>query len=144
MPNAESLTHQFCGYKNRDFDAISLFFHKTASKSADLNPFMVVADFQQIYPSNERQNISSFWILPTIFNKRGRQKLSSSLFCILRCSRLVADCLKAALAPEKKGPTKWEGPPEAICRRTILATDSRILKIFCTFSQRTASKSADL
>ena len=54
--------HQFFGDKNRDFDAISLFFRITATKSADLNPFMVIADFLQIYPSNERQDIPSFWI----------------------------------------------------------------------------------
>ena len=59
--------HQFFGDKNRDFDAISLFFRKTATKSADLNPFKIVADFQLIDPSNERQNIPSFWISPTIF-----------------------------------------------------------------------------
>jgi len=47
--------HQFFGDKNRDFDAISLFFRKTATKSADLNPFKLVADFLQIDPSNERQ-----------------------------------------------------------------------------------------
>ena len=54
--------HQFLGDKNSDFDAISLFFRKTASKSSDLNPFMVVADFQQVDPSNERQNTLSFWV----------------------------------------------------------------------------------
>jgi len=59
--------HQFFGDKNSDFDAISLFFRKTATNSADLNPFMVVADFLQIDPSNERQYIPSFWISPTIF-----------------------------------------------------------------------------
>ena len=55
-------THQFFGDKNRDFDAISLFFRKTASKSSDLNPFKLVADFLQIDSSNERQIIPSFWI----------------------------------------------------------------------------------
>ena len=54
--------HQFFGDKNRDFDDISLFFRKTASKSSDLNPFMVVADFQQGDLASEIQNIPVFWI----------------------------------------------------------------------------------
>ena len=41
--------HQFFGDKNRDFDAISLFFRKTATNTADLNP-----------PVCERQNIPDF------------------------------------------------------------------------------------
>ena len=56
------VSSQLCGDKNSDFVAISLFFRKTATNTTDLNPFMVVADFQQIDPSNERQNIPSFWI----------------------------------------------------------------------------------
>jgi len=77
--------HQFFGDKNSDFDAISLFFRKTATKSADLNPFKIVADFQLIDPSNERQNIPSFWISPTIFvnyTKKLRTKCPEQLiFC---------------------------------------------------------------
>ena len=41
------VSSQLCGDKNSDFVAISLFFRKTATKSADLKPFKTVDDIEQ-------------------------------------------------------------------------------------------------
>ena len=58
--------HQFFGDKNSDFDAISLFFRKTATKSADLNPFKLVADLQQIRYV-EAESVVVIYMIPALY-----------------------------------------------------------------------------